>query len=43
MAPTSAEPVGEVSANIELAYTTFGGVKVVIVTDDIDNARAELA
>jgi hypothetical protein len=38
-----ARSLGEVSANIELAYTTFGGVKVVIVTDDIDNARAALA
>ena len=38
-----ARAMGEVSANIELAYTTFGGVKVVIVTDDIDNARAALA
>lgn len=38
-----ARSLGEVSANIELAYTTFGGVKLVIVTDDIDNARAALA
>ena len=38
-----ARSLGEVSVNIELAYTTFGGVKVVIVTDDIDNARAALA
>jgi hypothetical protein len=37
-----ARTLGEVSVNIELAYTTFGGVKLVIVTDDIDNARAAL-
>ncbi len=37
-----ARSLGEVSVNIELAYTTFGGVKLVIVTDDIDNARAAL-
>ena len=30
------------SVNIELAYTTFGGVKLVIATDDIDSARAAL-
>jgi hypothetical protein len=28
--------------NIELLYTTFGGVKVVIATDDIASARAAL-
>ena len=28
--------------NIELLYTTFGGVKVVIATDDLDSARAAL-
>jgi hypothetical protein len=28
--------------NIELLYTTFGGVKLVIATDDLDNARAAL-
>jgi hypothetical protein len=38
-----ARSLGEVSVNIELAYTTFGGVKLVIVTDDIDNARTALA
>jgi hypothetical protein len=32
----------EASVNIELAYTTFGGVKVVIVTDDLDSARSVL-
>jgi hypothetical protein len=37
-----ARSLGEASVNIELAYTTFGGVKLVIATDDIDNARAAL-
>lgn len=27
------------NVNVDLAYTTFGGVKVVIATDDMDNAR----
>jgi hypothetical protein len=34
-----ARRLGEASVNIELIYTTFGGVKVVIVTDDLDAAR----
>ena len=34
--------LSEASVNIELAYTTFGGVKVVIVTDDLDAARSAL-
>jgi hypothetical protein len=29
--------------NIELMYTTFGGVKVVIATDDMESAQAALA
>ena len=29
--------------NIELLYTTFGGVKVVIATDDMDSAMSALA
>jgi hypothetical protein len=29
--------------NIELAYTAFGGVRLVIATDDLENARAALA
>jgi hypothetical protein len=28
--------------NIELLYTTFGGVKMVIATDDLESARAAL-
>jgi hypothetical protein len=37
-----ARRLGEASVNIELAYTTFGGVKLVIVTDDLEAARAVL-
>ena len=37
-----ARRLGETGVNIELAYTTFGGVKVVIVTDDMDAARSVL-
>ena len=35
-----ARSLGEAGVNIELAYTTFGGVKLVIATDDMDAARA---
>jgi hypothetical protein len=28
---------------VELLYTTFGGVKLVIATDDMDSAEAALA
>jgi hypothetical protein len=37
-----ARTLGAASVNIELAYTTFGGVKLVIATDDIDSAHAAL-
>jgi hypothetical protein len=37
-----ARTLAEASVNIELAYTTFGGVKLVVATDDIDSARAAL-
>jgi hypothetical protein len=37
-----ARTLGEASVNIELAYTTFGGVKLVVATDDLDSARAAL-
>lgn len=30
------------SVNIELAYSTFGGVNLVVVTDDLESARAAL-
>jgi len=32
----------DASVNIELAYSTFGGVKLVVATDDLDAARAAL-
>jgi hypothetical protein len=34
--------LAEVNVNIELAYSTFGGVKLVVVTDDLRSARAAL-
>jgi hypothetical protein len=37
-----ARSLGEANVNIELAYTTFGGVKLVVATDDLDSARAVL-
>lgn len=37
-----AREFAEANVNIDLAYTTFGGVKLVIATDDLDNARAAL-
>jgi hypothetical protein len=38
-----ARTLGEANVNIELAYTTFGGTKLVVATDDLDSARAALA
>jgi hypothetical protein len=35
-----ARELGEANVNIELAYTTFGGVRLVVATDDLENARA---
>jgi hypothetical protein len=37
-----ARRLGEEGVNIEVAYTTFGGVKLVIVTDDLGAARSVL-
>jgi hypothetical protein len=37
-----ARALGAANVNIELAYTTFGGVKLVIATDDLASARAAL-
>jgi hypothetical protein len=37
-----ARTLGDANVNIELAYTTFGGVKLVIATDDMESARAAL-
>jgi hypothetical protein len=38
-----ARELASASVNIELLYTTFGGVKIVIATDDLASARAALA
>jgi hypothetical protein len=38
-----ARELSEANVNIDLAYTTFGGVRLVIATDDIESARAVLA
>jgi len=37
-----ARALGEANVNIELAYTTFGGIKLVVATDDMGSARASL-
>jgi hypothetical protein len=37
-----ARALGEANVNIEFAYTTFGGTKLVVATDDLDSARAAL-
>jgi hypothetical protein len=37
-----ARTLGDANVNIELAYTTFGGVKLVIATDDMESALAAL-
>src|SRR6266699_3470265 len=34
--------LADANVNVELAYTTFGGVKIVIATDDLKSARAVL-
>jgi hypothetical protein len=34
-----ARKLGDAGVNIELAYTTFGGVKLVLGVDDLDKAR----
>jgi hypothetical protein len=38
-----ARELAEAGVNIELLYSTFGGVKLVVVTDDMESARAALA
>jgi len=38
-----ARELADASVNIELMYTAFGGVNVVIATDDLENVRAALA
>jgi hypothetical protein len=37
-----ARELAEASVNIDLAYAAYGGVRLVIATDDLDNARAAL-
>ena len=37
-----ARELAEAGVNIELAYAAYGGVRIVIATDDIENARAAL-
>lgn len=34
--------LAQANVNIDLAYTTFGGVRIVIATDDLKSARAAL-
>jgi hypothetical protein len=38
-----ARELAKANVNIELLYTTFGAVRVVIATDDLESARAALA
>jgi hypothetical protein len=38
-----ARELAAANVNIELAYCAFGGARIVIATDDLDNARAALA
>ena len=37
-----ARRLADANVNVDLAYTTFGGVKIVIATDDLESARAAL-
>jgi hypothetical protein len=37
-----ARRIGEAGVNIELAYTTFGAVRLVLGVDDLDRARAAM-
>lgn len=37
-----ARELAEANVNVDLAYTTFGGIRIVIATDDLENARAAL-
>ena len=37
-----ARQLADANVNVELAYTTFGVVKIVIATDDLESARAAL-
>ena len=37
-----ARRLADANVNVELAYTIFGGIKIVIATDDLQSARAVL-
>jgi hypothetical protein len=37
-----ARKLGDAGVNIEVAYTTFGGVRLVLGVDDLDKARAAI-
>jgi len=37
-----ARRLADANVNVELAYTIFGGIKIVIATDDLHSARAVL-
>jgi hypothetical protein len=37
-----ARRIGEAGVNVELVYTTFGAVRLVLGVDDLDKARAAL-
>jgi hypothetical protein len=39
----TARTLADASVNIDFAYTTFGGVKLIVVTDDLESARAAIA
>ena len=38
-----ARELSAANVNIDLAYTTFGGVRLVVATDDLESARSALA
>lgn len=38
-----ARRLADANVNIDLAYTTFGGVRIVIATDDLEAARGVIA
>jgi hypothetical protein len=35
--------LADANVNVDLGYTTFGGVKIMIATDDLASARAALS
>jgi hypothetical protein len=39
----TARTLADANVNIELAYTTFGNTRLVVVTDDLESARAALS